>query len=84
MTRQTIINEYFKNRFSGNNITIEELVKSKKMSKKELIDFCKKEEILINEDLKNIEPRCAYCNSKKVIEEGQYDNLKECLRNKEY
>ena len=45
---------------------------------------CKKEEILINHDLKNIEPRCAYCSSKKVIEEGQYDNLKECLRNKEY
>jgi DNA-directed RNA polymerase subunit RPC12/RpoP len=45
---------------------------------------CKKEEILINEDLKNIEPRCAYCSSKKVIEEGQYDNLKECLKNKEY
>ena len=45
---------------------------------------CKKEEILINDDLKNIEPRCAYCSSKKVVEEGQYDNLKECLRNKEY
>ena len=30
---------------------------------------CKKEEILINDDLKNIEPRCAYCSSKKVIEE---------------
>ena len=45
---------------------------------------CKKEEILINDDLKNIEPRCAYCSSKKVVEEGQYDNLKECMRNKEY
>ena len=45
---------------------------------------CKKEEILINDDLKNIEPCCAYCSSKKVVEEGQYDNLKECLRNKEY
>ena len=45
---------------------------------------CNKEEILINDDLKNIEPRCAYCSSKKVIEEGQYDNLKECLKNKEY
>ena len=48
MTRQTIINEYFENRFSGNNITIEDLVKSKKMSKKELIDFCKKECIYFN------------------------------------
>ena len=45
---------------------------------------CKREEILINDDLKNIEPRCAYCSSKKVIEEGQYSSLKECLRNKEY
>ena len=45
---------------------------------------CKREEILINDDLKNIETRCAYCSSKKVIEEGQYDNLKECLKNKEY
>ena len=48
MTRQTIINEYFVNRFSGNNISIEGLVKSKKMSKKELIDFCKKECIYFN------------------------------------
>ena len=48
MARQTIINEYFENRFSGNNITIEDLVKSKKMSKKDLIDFCKKECIYFN------------------------------------
>ena len=48
MTRQTIINEYFESRFSGNNISIEGLVKSKKMSKKELIDFCKKECIYFN------------------------------------
>ena len=48
MTKQTIINEYFENRFSGSNITIEDLVKSKKMSKKELIDFCKKECIYFN------------------------------------
>ena len=45
---------------------------------------CKKEEILINEDLKNIKPICAYCGNKKLIEEGQYSSLKECLRNKEY
>ena len=48
MTKQTIINEYFENRFSGNNISVEDLVKSKKMSEKELIDFCKKECIYFN------------------------------------
>jgi DNA-directed RNA polymerase subunit RPC12/RpoP len=45
---------------------------------------CNKEEILINEDLKNIRPSCAYCGNKKLIEEGQYNSIKECLRNKEY
>jgi DNA-directed RNA polymerase subunit RPC12/RpoP len=45
---------------------------------------CKKEQILINDDLKNIVPCCAYCGNKKLIEEGQYNSLKECLRNKEY
>ena len=48
MTRQTIINEYFESRFSGNNISVEDLVKAKKMSKKELINFCKKECIYFN------------------------------------
>jgi hypothetical protein len=48
MTRQTIINEYFESRFSGNNISVEDLVKSKNMSKKDLIDFCKKEYIYFN------------------------------------
>ena len=43
MTRNAIINEYFERNFSGKYITIEDLVKSKKMSKKELIEFCKKE-----------------------------------------
>ena len=43
ITRNTIINEYFERNCSSNYITLEDLVKSKKMSKKELIDFCKKE-----------------------------------------
>ena len=51
MTRQTIINEYFKRNYSGEYITIENLIKSKKMTKKELIDFCKKECIWYHEGL---------------------------------
>ena len=41
---------------------------------------CNKEMILITDDIKNIEPRCAYCSCKKLKEEGKYDSIKECMR----
>ena len=46
---------------------------------------CGKEMILITEDyVKNKEEIvCSYCVSEKIKVTGQYDGLKECLKNKE-
>ena len=45
MTRNTIINEYFSRKFEGEKVTIESIVKSYNLSKKQLVDFAKKESI---------------------------------------
>ena len=45
MTRNTIINEYFSKKFEGEDVTVELIVKSYNLSKKQLVDFAKKESI---------------------------------------
>ena len=43
---------------------------------------CKKEMILISDDLKNIEIKCAYCSCRKLKVIGKYDSIKDCMNNK--
>ena len=43
---------------------------------------CNKEMILITDDLKNIEIKCAYCSCKRLKVEGKYDSIKDCMNNR--
>ena len=43
---------------------------------------CNKEMILINDDLKNIEIKCAYCSCRKLKVIGKYDSIKDCMNNR--
>lgn len=48
--------------------------------------ICKKEFVLLSEDVENIKGYlvCPYCSSRKIKKQKITDNLKECMQEKAY